>query len=445
MRRILVVSPNFPPKSTADLHRVRASLRHYSRFGWDPTVLSVTPESCEGLDDPMLAESLPPGIHLKRVEAWDERTCRRFGFRHLAYRCLLPLYRAGCEILEREHHDLVFFSTTVFLSFVLGPLWKRRFGCKIVYDFQDPWYHEHASQAVKAPGTRWKYRLDQKLARYLEPFALKSADHIISVSAGYVRDLSRRYPWLDASNFTILPFGAATDDYDFVHQRAVAHSVFDPKIALTRWVYAGAVVGTMNPVLEVFLQALAKLKVREPQFARGLRVYFVGTDYAPSERISKRVEPLLQGYGLQDVVEEHPGRVPYFQTLALYEDSDALLLFGSVSADYTASKLFNCLLAKKPVLALFHRRSLVAEIARQFPNVFLATFDETPSEPEFQAQVANGIEWLRAPSFEASAIDARLKPWSAEELTRIQCAIFDRVSSAVPLDAASKLKSRACS
>jgi hypothetical protein len=270
--------------------------------------------------------------------------------------------------------------------------------------------------------------MDQWLARYLEHFSLRNADHIICVSEGYARDLQQRYRWLKPGNFTVLPFGVAIEDYDFVHSRRVTHNVFDFSGAATRWVYAGAIAQTMNPVLDVFLQAIAELKIQEPKFADHLRIYFVGTDYAPAGRVSKRIEPTLPA-NLQTMVFEYPERIPYFQTLALYEDSDALLLIGSVSADYTASKLFNCLLSKKPILALFHQKSLVTRIARQFPNVFLATFNEKPSEREFRAQVARGIKWLRAPKFDASQIDAQLKPWSAEELTRTQCSIFDRVSA----------------
>ena len=68
------------------------------------------------------------------------------------------------------------------------------------------------------------------------------------------------------------------------------------------------------------------------------------------------------------------------------------------------------------------------------PNVFLATFEDNPAEPAFHARVAQGLDWLRAPSVDAAAIDLALKPWSAEEMTRRQCAIFDRVSipSTVP-------------
>jgi hypothetical protein len=118
------------------------------------------------------------------------------------------------------------------------------------------------------------------------------------------------------------------------------------------------------------------------------------------------------------------------RTPASGRSADAVLLIGSSSADYTSSKLFTCIKSKKPILALFHRRSLVAEIAREFPNVSLAAFNENPAEPEFHAQVRKGLEWLRAPKVDASSIDEKLEPWSAKELTRRQCAIFDQACGA---------------
>src|SRR5207248_5961270 len=140
--------------------------------------------------------------------------------------------------------------TTVFLAFVLGPLWKRRFACKIVYDFQDPWYSEQSPYTpATVPGTWWKYRLDQSLARYFERFALKSADHIISVSDGYVRCLTQRYAWLNPCKFTVLPFAAANEDYKFVCDHAIKQTIFDPDSRLLHWVYAGRAGPDMDPVL----------------------------------------------------------------------------------------------------------------------------------------------------------------------------------------------------
>jgi hypothetical protein len=429
MRKVLIVSPNFPPTSTPDLHRVRTSLPHYRSFGWEPTVLCLTPESGEGIRDPMLAESLPDDAEIVRVPAWSVEKCRRLGFGHLDYRAILPLYRAGTQLLKQRRHEIVFFSTTAFLTFLLGPLWKRRFGCKVVYDFHDPWFHGPQPPYTKAnaPGGWRKYRVAQTLARYGEPFALHSADHIISVSEGYRRSLSARYAWLGDSDFTIVPFGAAQRDFYFAQERSVGNPIFARDGRLTRWVYAGAVVPDMHPVLDVLFRELGRIKQADPDFAARLRLHFVGTNYAPQGRSFDVVAPLAHRHGLGDMVEEHSQRIPYFQALSLYGESDGVILVGSVSPDYTASKLFTCVMTEKPVLALFNARSLVGQLARRFPNVFLASFEDSPRNPEFEVSVRRGLDWLRAGRFDRSTIAAALRPLSAEELTRVQCSIFDRL------------------
>ena len=435
MRRVLIVSPNFPPKSTADIHRVRASLRHYREFGWEATVLCVDPAYCEGLDDPELAASLPEQLDILRVKVWRQAVCRRFGFGQLAYRSLMPLYRAGCRLLARESYDVVLFSTTAFLSFTLGPLWKRRYGCGVVYDFHDPWYDEDPPYTRDtAPGGWRKYRLDRFIAKHAERFAMRAADHVVTVSAGIAAGLRTRHRDI-AAGFTVLPFPAAADDYALACRHG-APPLLDTSAGAQHWVYAGAYTTAMQPVVEALFAALAERPADDQPDLSRLRVHFVGTNYAPAERARPCVAPLAAAYGLGDLVTETPQRIPYFDALALYAASDAILLIGSVDADYTASKLLTCVAAKKPTLALFHRRSLAAELAPRFPNVFLAAFDENPAEPGFRARLDDGLAWLRsAPCIDADAVDAALAPWSARKLTRRQCAIFDQVAARSPLPA----------
>lgn len=444
MGSVLIVSPRFPPTNAADMHRVRVSLPYYGRLGWKADVLCIDSTTADCPEDRLLEESLPSNVSVTRVPAWKEEKCRRFGFGQLGYRSLLPLYRAGCRLLARNQYDIVYFSTTVFLTFVLGRVWKWRYGCKIVYDFQDPWYSEqpvYTRQTV--PGRWWKYNLDQWFARRLERFALKAADHIISVSDGYVDSLARRYR-IAPDKFSVLPFAATQQDYDIARQHRIEHAVFQKDDRMVRWVYAGRAGPDMAPILTSLFQGLATLTTEDPIFAERLRLYFVGTNYAPQERTYKLVEPVARAHGVSDFVEEISERLPYFQTLALYQAADAILLIGSIHADYTASKLITCVLSKKPILALFHRRSLVTRIAAQFSNVFLATFEQTPADPDFRAQVASGMQWLRTPKFETGAIDAQLRSYLAEESTRTQCTIFDSVSSLkTPSDAVAASRQQA--
>jgi len=429
MRRVLIVSPRFPPTSAPELHRIRVSLTHYRSFGWEPTVLCIDPGTADSVHEPVLVESVPKTVPVVRVNAWNEKKCRRFGFGHLAIRGLVPLYRAGRKLLREERYDLVFFSTTLFLTFVLAPLWKRKYGCHIVYDFQDPWYAEVPYTRDTAPGRWWKYRLDRFLSRFLEHFAMGAADHVISVSEGYVASLTRRYHWLSPSKFTVLPFGGAESDYDLVSNYKIKPRVFCAGDGLMHWVYAGRGGSDMTPILSVLFAALTNLRQVDPEFAALLRVHFVGTNYAPRERSYKLIEPLARAYGLEGLVEEVSERVPYLDAISLYHASDAILLIGSMDPDYTASKFIPCVLSRKPILALLHHRSPVSRTAAQFPNVFLATFGGSPEEPAFEAEVAKGLEWLRAPKFDLAAIDSLLAPWSPKELTRRQCTVFDSVVS----------------
>ena len=47
-RRVLMVSPHFPPDTNAAAHRVRLLAPHLPQFGWEPVVVAVDPDGYEG-------------------------------------------------------------------------------------------------------------------------------------------------------------------------------------------------------------------------------------------------------------------------------------------------------------------------------------------------------------------------------------------------------------
>ena len=425
-KNLLIVCPRFPPANAADSHRVRLSLPYYAGNGWETTVLSVVDES--GAEDHMLLESLPKESRIVRVPVWSERVCRKFGFGQLDYRSFIPLLLGGMRMLRRQQFDVVLFSSTVFLCFILGPIWKKIYGCRIVFDYQDPWYYADQQPYTRetVPGTWWKYKLNQAIARMLEPVALKAADHIISVSQGYVDALCARYTFLSKDRFTVLPFPASKRDYELVKLHNIAQSVFSPDGKI-HWVYAGRGGHDMHLALNALFGQLAELTELRPELRSILRVHFVGTSYAPAGRSVKSIEPIALKFGIAEMVIEQPDRIPYFEALSLYRQSDLILMIGSEYSDYTASKLFNCILAEKKVLALFHQNSLVTSLAKQIPCVFLATFNSQAQKRAFESDVMRGLEWaLKADNYRPCE-ERSLSPWLADASTRVQCEIFDRL------------------
>jgi hypothetical protein len=427
MKNLLIVCPRFPPVNAADSHRVRLSLPYYEGNGWDPTVLSVVDNS-GGPEDEMLLESLPRESRIVRVPVWSERVCRKLGFGQLDYRSFFPLFLGGIKLIRQKRFDVVLFSSTVFLSFILGPIWKRFFGCKIVYDYQDPWYYGDQQPYTKqtVPGTWWKFKLGQTIARVLEPVALRSADHIISVSQGYADALCARYAFLSKDCFTVLPFPASKRDYEFVSLHQIRQSVFsaDGKI---HWVYAGRGGYDMHLALDTLFGQLAALTECSPDLRSTLRLHFVGTSYAPPGRRVKSIEPLAQKFGIAEMVLEQPDRIPYFEALSLYRQSDLVLIIGSEYSDYTASKLFNCILAEKKILAIFHCNSLVAKLAKQLRCVYLATFGPHVETKAFEVDVMSGVTWALATDNYLPCDERSLFPWLADASTRAQCGVFDRL------------------
>jgi len=430
MRRILVVCPRFAPMNAPDQQRIRVSLGHFEEFGWTPTVLAITPETGDTIIDPLLLEVLPRDVEISRVAAWNERICRRFGFGHLDYRSLIPLFRAGSKLLRAKKFEVIYFSTTAFTLFLLAPIWKRLFGCKIVFDFQDPWYREASVEysSKTAPGGLIRYRLSQLIARFGERFAISSADHIVSTSSAYKASLMQRYPTLSSDHFSVIPFGAAPTDYELVERKDIKQQIFDPGDGLVHWVYVGRGGPDMNPVLTAFFRNLAAFQSKQPDLVSRLKIHFVGTNYSPRDRTFKVVEPIAARHGITELVEEHSERIPYFEALRVMSDSNAVLLIGSIGGDYTASKLLNCVLSKRPVLAIFHNESLVSKSAAQFPSVRLVTFSTDLETSEFDSELRKALGWLASANYSSSATnDEQLIPFLAEALTKKQCEVFDRV------------------
>ena len=69
IRRVLMISPHFPPDATAAAHRVRLLAPHLPAFGWKPTVLTVDERDYEGGLDRELHSLVPPDLEVIRCRA----------------------------------------------------------------------------------------------------------------------------------------------------------------------------------------------------------------------------------------------------------------------------------------------------------------------------------------------------------------------------------------
>ena len=432
MRRVLVISPHFPPVNAPDHQRVRMALPYLRELGWEATVLAVDPDEIDGLPrEPLLEQTIPTDVEVIRCGAAPLALVGRLGMRTLGLRAYPYVARAGSRLLRGQRFDLVFFSTTQFTVMALGPQWLERFGVPYVLDFQDPWlgddYRERDASTL--PGGKWKYGFSQWIAGRLEPRAVRDCAHAICVSPAYPEFLHRRYPHVETSRFSVLPF--AVDEGDFVIARLpeARQSIFDPRDGHQHWVYVGVAPPNFATALRGFFRALARAIADDPQVRDRIIIHFVGTSYASGDRAQKTVEPIANEFGVAGCITEHPLRIPYFQALRCLLDADALILPGSDDPTYTASKLMPCLFARKPLLAIFHEGSPVVQTLRDLGAGTVVGFRSETSATELGTRVWE--EWFeKEPRVSPIVSHDLLVPFTARSMSVKLVEIFERTAAA---------------
>ncbi|MEB3353438.1 MAG: glycosyltransferase [Cyanobacteriota bacterium] len=390
---LLLVSPRFPPSSAADSQRLRLLLPHLAAHGCSAEVLAVDPVCCAVGLDTWQAEHLPAAVPIHRVSGLSRGLARLPGYGSIEARCFNTLAQTGSRLLGRNRVDAVYFSTTSFGCFRLGPLWKHRHGVPFVLDYQDPWVNDHYRRhpEITPPGGRLKYAVVDRLHRFQEPRVLRHAAGYTTVSAAYSAQLQARYSFASSIPSLVLPFPGSEDD--FLHLEGISPSQlpFDPHDGLIHWVSIGRGGEDLHTALGGLFEAVARHAPIE--LRKLLRLHFLGTSYAPAGRGIPSIAPLAARFGLSEIVEERTDRMPLSLTLATLKAADALLVLGSNDPAYTASKLYPYLLARRPLLAVMHEQSSVVEVIQRCGGGQLVTFNGNTSTADLAERISS--VWLQ--------------------------------------------------
>jgi hypothetical protein len=434
MKRVLVVTPRFPPVNAPDHQRARLMLPFLREFGWEAEVLAVTPETTGGRLDPLLEDTIPERVPVHRVAAWSPKLCRVLGFGNLGWRSRRPLDRRAAQLLREKKFDAIFMTGTVFNIFPLAAKWKREAGVPFVLDFQDPWVTDYYERTGKRPPGGWtRYRIATRVDRRDEPVTLREASGVVSVSPAYIEDLARRHPWFDTTSAAVIPFGAATGDFEVFNFRDVRQSHFNKSDGKMHWVYVGAAGAVMGTALRGFFAALREWIDAHPDMRRHVVVHFIGTSYAHPGSEKPSVAPLAKEAGVADMVAEHPARVPYFEALRCMTDADALIVPGSDDPGYAPSKLHNCLLARRPMLAILHKDSPANAAVALLRGGVCATFVAGEPRGELVTHIRNRWFLPRAWEHNVTLDTVGFEPHTARAMTGKLASVFDRCAAGAPI------------
>jgi glycosyltransferase involved in cell wall biosynthesis len=424
MRRVLIVSPYFPPSTVAGVHRARHLAKHLPAVGWEPTVLCVDEAYHTERLDPELAELLPTGTDIVKVPALSAARMRCFGIGDIGIRAYPYLSRAIREVVRSRKSDVVMITGSPFYPFLLARRVKRLLKRPVILDFQDPWVSKWG--ATRPPLTKaWAAH---QVAKWLEPIAVNSADFITSVSETQNEEFAMRYPKFPRDRLVAIPIGGDASDYTYLR----AHPPAEQEVIMLKDAINISYVGTMlprsEPLIGAVFSAIAKIATSNEQWVRRLRLNFVGTSNQPSGFGAFTIMPLAEKYGIRNFICEIPQRVPYLQALDLLANSNALILIGSDEPHYTASKIYPALLSGRPILAIFHKASSAYDVLTRSGGARVIGFDNSEELRTMTDMIANALREIALTPQAVGSIDRSVVAgYEASMIAARYAAIFDRL------------------
>jgi len=388
MKRVVIVAPDFAPSSLPPALRVRFFANNLRQFGWEPIVLTTKPEFYDWNVDPENYQLVDESVEVVRTNAWRTSWTRKLGVGDVGIRSLVFQWQSLKSLCKGRNVDLIFIPVPPSVSMTLGRLAFHKFGIPYVIDYIDPWvtdYYWRVPKEQRPP----KWALAYTMARILEPFALKHVAHVTGVSQGTTDSVINRYEHLSPSAASEIPYGADAADFAHVRTHPRVNPIFNPGDGHLHMSYVGACIPGMHPTVKEIFRAIRLGLDSQPELFTKLRLHFVGTSYAQNG--VPQIDAIAREFGIQDFVDERTARVSYLESLQIMLDSDVLFLIGSGEPHYSASKVFPYMLARKPLLAVFHEDSSVVKILDDIGHATVVTFRDQQSLENDSDNILNAL------------------------------------------------------
>jgi hypothetical protein len=227
---------------------------------------------------------------------------------------------------------------------------------------------------------------------------------------------------------TPIAFGVEPRDFEYVRQHPRRNPVFTRTDGYFHISYVGRGGPDMIAALRALFEAIRLGRQSAPELYKRVRMHFVGTTYAPKAEGLYQVLPVARECGVDDIVEERPGRVQHLEAIQILLDSDALVVVGSEAPHYTASKIFPYILAAKPLLAIFHEESSAVKILKETCAGNAVTFGTGRPPLSVVGEIdAELEELLRLPAgWRPPTNWEKFEPYTARAVTARLVEVFNR-------------------
>ncbi|MER2998317.1 hypothetical protein [Pontibacter populi] len=420
MKKVIIVSPHFPPSNLAAVHRARLFAKHLPAFGWKPIVLTVHHKHYEEALDWNLNKLVDPDLQVNTAEAFQTGPVRIIG--DIGIRGGYYLYKKLIQLISDEKPDFLYITIPSFYGALLGRAAHAKTGIPYGIDYIDPWVHTFAG-SENVFSRHW---FSTKLSRILEPIAIKYVRLITGVAEGYYKPVLERNPHLQQQAVhAAMPYGGEKEDHQALKSLNLIPYLFKPIADKLQLVYAGAMLPKAYQPLEFIFKWL-----QENKDMVALEFHFIGTGSRANDENSYTIKPLALKYGLwQTIVYEYPKRIPYLDVLTHLDAANGVFVLGSTEPHYTPSKVYQGILSQKPVFAVLHSASSAGKVIEEARAGVVLKFDGESDLDTVHKSLSEKMAVYKAfvNSFNPTEVDhTAFDQYSAYNVTKILAENLDK-------------------
>lgn len=399
MKNLLIIYPHWPPSNLAGVHRPRLIANYLKEFGWNPIVLTVSPEYYEEALDPDIHKTVAGDIEVIFTKAYKATKPRLIG--DIGLRAFPFLREAALKLIEKRQIIFIWIPIPSFYTSLLGRILNDKTSVPYGIDYIDPWVRDMHNRKD------WRSSISLQVAKWLEPIAVKKASLLSGVSEAYYQPVIARNFNQKAIAHVGMPYGFDPRDHDIQIEDLVLPWVIIENCQPL--VYAGAFLPNSHHFI-VSLFKVIKKKVDKGEWNKDIHLFFLGTgSYAGIS-----IADYANQFDLGGIVHEIRERFPYLHVLNFLSSAYGVMAIGSTEEHYTASKIFQALLSKKPVISIFHYKSTAVTILEECAaDNFLIKYDPADSTELLENQIELKLQLLLSDNFSWFPALTQLEKYSA--------------------------------
>jgi len=359
MKKVLLISYNFPPVGGAGVQRPVKFVKYLRQFGWEPVVLTVSNPSVPIFDAGLLND-IPSGVTVYGARTLEPSYAQKQSFIAIGHnwkskakltlkkvlaQIMLPdlqilwwpdLIFKLVKVIRDERPSILFVSAPPFSSFLPVVFIGRMFGVPVILDYRDEWQFSR---------NQWenaiKHTLAKRLDLIIEGYVVRRCAALTAANESYVSSIYRTYPSVNPKKGFVVTNGYDEDDFKLIDNRCLApHG----KKTIT-FIYTGTVWKATS--LKNIITALKKLLKMDQSLREILRIKIFG------RIVDSELECFLDS-DLEGVVQTH-GYIAHADLMTETMAADILLLTLSDlpgAEKIITGKAFEYMASGKHILAI---------------------------------------------------------------------------------------------